>query len=269
MINNNNKVTNLQLAIQDILDGMFGSFTWFHLAWQDIKQRYRRSTFGPLWVTISTAVMLGAMGPLYAIILKLDIGSYFRYLGVSLVVWTFISAIINESCNAFISAENFIRDIKLPYTIHLLRIFGGNLIIFGHNFIVIIIILAIFPPERLDTILIVPFCLLLVVADLFWLGLFLAMFCTRFRDVRPIVNSFMTVAFFVTPVVWKSRMLGKNKAYVDFNPLYHMVDIIRSPLLGVYPSELSWVVLFMILLIESAVVLFLFSHFRSRIPYWL
>ena len=26
------------------------------LAWQDIKQRYRRSTLGPLWLTLSSGI---------------------------------------------------------------------------------------------------------------------------------------------------------------------------------------------------------------------
>ena len=31
----------------------------------DIKQRYRRSTLGPLWITLSTGIMVGALGALW------------------------------------------------------------------------------------------------------------------------------------------------------------------------------------------------------------
>jgi len=57
--------SNMALTIGDIRDGMLGTSVWFHLAWQDIKQRYRRSLIGPFWMTISTGVTVAAMGPLY------------------------------------------------------------------------------------------------------------------------------------------------------------------------------------------------------------
>src|SRR2546430_15410750 len=39
-------------AIEDIRGGLRERELWSHLGWQDIKQRYRRSGLGPLWVTI-------------------------------------------------------------------------------------------------------------------------------------------------------------------------------------------------------------------------
>ena len=38
---------------------------WGYLGWQDIKQRYRRSVLGPLWISISMGVIATAMGILY------------------------------------------------------------------------------------------------------------------------------------------------------------------------------------------------------------
>jgi ABC-type polysaccharide/polyol phosphate export permease len=51
------------LAMKDIKQGVFISLPiWNMLAWQDIKQRYRRSVIGPFWLTISTAIMVFSLG---------------------------------------------------------------------------------------------------------------------------------------------------------------------------------------------------------------
>ena len=65
-------ISNAEYAMQDIKEGFLSLHLWPMLGWLEIKQRYRRSIIGPFWLTISTAVMIGAMGPLYGKIFNLD-----------------------------------------------------------------------------------------------------------------------------------------------------------------------------------------------------
>src|SRR5262245_33855549 len=110
------------------------------LGWQDIKQRYRRSVIGPFWITISYGAMVAGMGPLYGRLLQQDVSAYLPYLAVSFVVWFLISGIINDACNAFIGAEGYIKEVRLPLTVHVLRIVWRNVIIFVHNCLIVIIV---------------------------------------------------------------------------------------------------------------------------------
>jgi ABC-type polysaccharide/polyol phosphate export permease len=257
------------LALNDVHEGIFGTTVWLYLAWQEIKQRYRRSLIGPFWMTISTGVMLGAMGPLYGRLFHQEVGPYFQHLAVSFVVWIFISNTIIESCTAFTSAEGFIKDVKLPFTTHLMRALARNLIMFAHNLPVVLIVLLVFPPERLDIALLAPVGLLLVFANLFWLGLVLAILCARFRDIPQIVASVIQVAFFLTPIVWQANMLGPSSSIINMNPLFHLVDVIRSPMLGHYPGNLTWCVLLVMAVVGWCLAIFLFGRFRPRIAYWI
>lgn len=259
----------LKLCLQDVNEGLFGSFVWFYMAWQDIKQRYRRSTIGPFWITISTGVMLSAMGPLYGKLFNQPIGPYFQFVTVSFVVWILISTFINESCATFIGAESIIKEIKMPFTTHLLRALTKNLMMFGHNFLFVLVVLYFFPPERIDAMLLALAGLFLVLANLFWIGLILAIVCTRFRDVTQIISSLVQIAFFMTPIMWKTDMLGDKRYVADWNFLYHLVEVIRTPLLGQFPSQLSWYVVSVGAVAGTVVALVFFSRFRSRIAYWL
>src|SRR3954467_11500540 len=56
----------LQRAVDDLVAGWRQRELWGHPGWQDIRQRYRRSILGPIWITISMAVTAVALGVLYA-----------------------------------------------------------------------------------------------------------------------------------------------------------------------------------------------------------
>jgi len=263
------KKQKLTLAVKDIVEGTFYTHLWFHLSWLDIKQRYRRSSLGPFWITISMGVMIGAMGPVYAMLFNQPISSYFQHLTVSFIAWGLISGQINESCVAFISAEGIIKQIKLPLTLHLNRMLSRNLIIFAHNFVVIIIVLYFIHPQQLIPLLLFPVGLLLVIINLTWIGLLLSTISARFRDIPLAVASIMQLAFFLTPIVWqRSALTGKSTMIADANILYHLVDIVRAPLLGLYPSTLTWLVVSASALIGWIVAFLFFARFRSRIVYW-
>jgi ABC-type polysaccharide/polyol phosphate export permease len=49
----------------DILEAMKGGSLPLFLALSDIRQRYRRSTLGPFWISISMGVMIGCIGLIF------------------------------------------------------------------------------------------------------------------------------------------------------------------------------------------------------------
>src|ERR1700712_2484587 len=54
-----------QAAWGDLVDGLAQWRLACTLGWLDIKLRYRGSALGPLWLTLSSAVMVGSMGMIY------------------------------------------------------------------------------------------------------------------------------------------------------------------------------------------------------------
>ena len=63
-------------AIDDIANGIRERELWGHLGWQDIKQRYRRSVIGPLWITVSMAITAVGLGPLYAVLFDQNVPTF-------------------------------------------------------------------------------------------------------------------------------------------------------------------------------------------------
>ena len=60
----------MNTVIQDLIKTLRRSELWLLLGWLEIKQRYTRSVLGPLWITISMAVMVGSIGVVYGSLFK-------------------------------------------------------------------------------------------------------------------------------------------------------------------------------------------------------
>jgi lipopolysaccharide transport system permease protein len=258
----------LALAARDFKDGISSIHVWPVLAWLEIKQRYRRSVLGPFWLTISTGAMVGGMGPLYGRLFGLDISAYFPFLAIGFVVWLFLAGIITDSCATFISAEGYIKQMKLPFTVHVLRMVWRNLIIFAHNAVIVLLVMLFWPPALTLHLLLLPLAVLFIAINGIWIGLSLGLLCARFRDIPQIVGSLVQIAFFLTPVMWNVSMLGKHRWTVAWNPFYHFLEVVRAPLVSATTNWFSWGAVLGITLVGYAATFLLFARFRARIAYW-
>lgn len=261
-----------QLALQDMFNGIRIWQTWFMLAYQDIKLRYRRSVLGPFWITISMAITVYTMGYLYSHLFRSDLKTYFPFVTAGMLAWALISSTITDLSDAFITAEGLIKQIKLPYTLYIHRLVIRNIIIFLHNSLVMLPIIIFFHDAikiNFYTLLIIP-GLFLFYVNAFFYGLAIAMVGARFRDLSQIIKSLVQVTFFITPVMWSPSILPANKRFIaDFNPVYSFIELIRAPLLGAKPVLLNWLLVLIMTVIGAVLSFLIFKRYRSRIVYWL
>jgi ABC-type polysaccharide/polyol phosphate export permease len=260
--------TRTTLALKDIADGVRAYPIWSTLAWQDIRQRYRRSVLGPLWITLTMIVTIAGMGPLYAALFKVDAHEFIPYLALGIVSWGMISMLILEGCATFSGADGLIRSVRLPLTMHAFRMISRNLIIFGHNilaYLPFMVYLGIKP--TLVWLMIIPGALLVVIAA-FPVSIILGLFCARFRDMQQIVGSIVQLAFFLTPIFWKPEALGSRVAFAKYNPLFMFVDVVRGPIIGYVPGANVYIGVGLIIVFLYAAALPLFIRFRPRIAFW-
>jgi ABC-type polysaccharide/polyol phosphate export permease len=242
---------------------------WFLLGWYDIKQRYRRSIIGPFWITLSTGIMVCAIGYMFSNIFKSSIQEFLPYFAAGQTVWLFISTQITESCSTFVQYKSIIKQMSVPLSVHVMRKLWNNLILFGHNFLIIIIIMLIYNKFSWMTLLAIP-AFILVLILLFLISIMLGIVCTRFRDITQIVAVFIQLIFFFTPILWMRKVLSGGHSWVtDFNPFYHIVEIVRSPLLGVAPSWILWLYMLAYIAVASVMAIFILKKFGHRVSYWL
>jgi len=253
----------------DLLVGLRAVRVWGTLGWHDIRQRYRRSIIGPFWFTLSTAIMVVVLGALYSTLLHQEVRNYLPYLAVGLVIWQYMSSIANESCNAFIGSAYLIKQIRIPLTVHVCRIVWRNFAIMLHSVPVVVLLLIAFGRWPTWEFLLAPLGLMLLMLHGVWIGTALGILCARFRDIPPIVQNLTQVVFFFTPVMWSPEVLKDRGWVAEFNPLYHMIEIVRAPLTGRPILWESWAWSIALLFVGFAFAQYLMRRTRHRVPYWL
>lgn len=259
-----------RLASEDIAEGLRLSQLICTLGWLDIKTRYRGSVLGPFWLTLSTAVMVATMGVLYAELFHIKLRDFLPFIALSIVLWNFLSALVLDGCVAFTSSEGTIRSVRMPFFVFAGQNVYRNILILGHNLIVIVVVFAIFRVQPGWHALAALPALLLWLIDAFAATMLLGAFCARFRDVPPIVGSILQIAFWISAVIWKPDLLPPaQRVWLAYNPFYSLFEIVRAPLLGGLPTFWVWVSALISSVVLCAVAWFGFVRVRSRIAFWI
>ena len=263
-------------ALADLTEGWRQRQLWGHLGWQDIRQRYRRSFLGPIWISITMAITAIALGILYAGLFDTDIDVLLPHLLVGFIVWNFISGCINEGAEVFTSNVGLITHLPAPLSVHLYRLVWRQSLFFVHNAAVYVVMLFVFPQQLHWTAIMVLPAFALLALNGAWAALLFGIVSTRFRDLVPIVQSVMQLAFFMTPIVWiyqdlltsPNPTVRERATLAELNPFLHFLEIVRAPLLGQDQQLHHWVVVGAITVVGWALTLVVLRRYRARVPYW-
>lgn len=240
------------------------------LAWFDIRLRYQRTLLGPMWITLSTAVFVVSLGILYSQIFKATIDSYLPYLAAGFMVWNLMSLTLIEAPGIFVSMGGVINSIKVPFASHIVRQIARNVIIFLHTLIVILAVEVYVGLKPGPALLLTIPGLAILILNLYWMSLAAGILGARYRDIGHVLTSILQLMFFLTPIIWQRNALnmGESSIWVEGNPFYHLVNIVRAPMLSQYPSATNYAVCISLAIAGWIMTYFLFLKYRRRIAYW-
>ncbi len=258
-------------ALHDLADGARLWRLALTLGWLDIKLRYRGSVLGPFWLTLSTAVMVAALGIVWGALFNMRMHDYLPFLGLSLVLWgSGLNGLAVDACGTFTQADSTIRSVRMPFSVQMIRTVARNVIALAHNVVVPVAVFAIYDTwPGLVALWSLP-GLLLWIVDGFAVCMLLGAISARFRDIPPIIGSIMQIAFYITPIVWKPEQVNHHAImrYMQFNPFDSLLEVVRGPLLGHAPTAQGWQ-----FAIGVSAALWLagwlaFVRARSRLAFW-
>jgi ABC-type polysaccharide/polyol phosphate export permease len=259
-----------QVALIDIIAGVQATEIWGRLGWRETKRRYRRTVFGPFWSTLSLAIFVVTLGVVWANLWHMDPKLYLPFLTSGMLCWTLFSTTCAEGCSGIVAYGPLITQLRISYTLLACAIVWRNVLVFLHN-------LSIYAVICLYAGVSISWAMLLAVPGLFllclnglWISILLGAVCARYRDMQQLVNSLLQISMFITPILWSADQLkGRASALATYNPLYHLIAVVRDPMMGKIPGSLDWVVVVLITIFGWTLTLYVMSKFRHRIVYWL
>jgi ABC-2 type transport system permease protein len=257
------------VAFHDLAEAANLAPVWLNAGWIDVVWRFRRTRLGPFWHTLNLAAFVLVIGVVWSAMLHQDPLSYFRYVTVSLIVWGLIASFITDGTNILIAGQSTALSMRFPFVAFAFAHAWRALLLFAHHFaFYVAVMVGTLTSPGLSVLLAIP-GLALVVANGVWMSLLSGIVCLRWRDMAQATSSAMQIAMFITPVFWPRTLLGPELAFVvDFNPLYHLVQIMREPLLGNLPPFESWLWASITFIVGSTITMWVYGRNRDRLPYW-
>jgi len=256
---------------QDLVVGLAKIELWGRLGWLDVKRRYRRTTIGPFWNSVTLAMYVISVGLVGSALSQQSLRDYLPFLAGGMVVWMLVSTIISESCVLLVAGHPLFRNIRFEYSILAYALVWRNFIVFLHNLVVYLLIVLIIKPQALTfaTPLVIPGVIFILINGV-WVALLCGMICLRYRDVNPLVGTLLQISMLITPLFWPADILpGRHRfLFVELNPLYHLIEVVRAPLLGKVPSLTSYAAVLIITLAGWWMTIVIFERYRKRITYW-
>jgi ABC-type polysaccharide/polyol phosphate export permease len=242
---------------------------WHLLGTRDLQHRYARSRLGQLWLIVSSAIMIGAMATVWSMLSKQSIGDLAPFIGAGLVIWSYFSQVLIDCTVVFAVHGHLYRNQRMNFSVSIYSVIYKNTIIFVHGLIIVVGLLLLFQvPINWYDLQILP-ALLLTWITMLWAGYLVAMVCVRYRDIIQLINNWLLVIFFITPILWKPDLLSSEYRFLaDYNPLAQFVELLRNPLLGEPVGTSVWLSTIMIAFGGVLLAIPVIGRYRHRVIFW-
>lgn len=184
-------------------------------------------------MTVLLAIVFGR-------IFKVDIQEYAPYILSGMIIWDFVASSAIGGALAFIQADAYIKQCRHPLAIYTLRTVFTNTIIFALASISLVIWVLLIAPQNFGWHWLAALTIFPILALIAWpVSTFLAYIATRFRDLPHALTLILQAMWFVSPIYFEAKVFrsGELRWLIDYNPIYHLLQIVRAPLLqGTLPT---------------------------------
>lgn len=254
---------------KDIADGLSRRQVWLAFAWDETKQRYRRSVLGLAWILISYLVFVLAITLFFGGFATASERDFVVHVALNFAAFTFLSGNITDGCDVFEVSAPWIKSTPLPYSIYIFRSVARSLFPFAIQLtgaVALMIVLGWRPaPKALMAIPVLGLFLLNAVAIQIIFG-FLA---ARFRDIAHLTGVLNRILFFTTPVLWLyAETTGLVRQIADLNPFTHLIEAFRAPMMLADPHPNAYLYALLTTAIAWALAILVGGLMRRRLPFW-
>lgn len=248
-------------------------YFWSHLAIADLRAKYRRSYFGVIWALLQplafTVLLTFVMGRVF----DFPLVEYAPFIFSGLILWEFITASAINGCAAFTNAGTYIKQFSHPLAIYALRSTLTCLINLSIAFIGLVVWVLIWKPSNFGwswLSLEIAFPLLFLMA--WFLSIITAFIGVRFRDFTQLITIVLQAIWYISPIFFLPKMFysAKINFLVDYNPIFHFLNLFRIPLLeGKFPHAGDyWYAIFTVIIL-GVIAALLVRYQEKKIIFYL
>lgn len=200
-------------------------------AWRDIKVRYKQTILGIIWVVFQPLVTMIIFTFFFGKMAKIPSGElpYSLFVLCGLVFWTFFSGSLSHAADSLVVNESIIKKVYFPKVVlPLSSVITGSADFFINFILLLIFAMFLGITVRPVGLIIFPLVFFLTSITSIGLGLILASFNVKYRDVRYILPFFIQILLFLTPVIYPLSIVSPaNRIIMALNPMTSVVEAVR------------------------------------------
>ena len=196
---------------------------------KEFRGKYKKSFLGVLWSFLNPLFQLAVYALVFPFILRNDVNNYTIFLIVALMPWTFFNMTILQSAASVVANGGIIKKVYFPREILPISTATSNLINFLITEIIVLVALLISGEGIGPTIIFLPVIILMQYILQLGLAFIFSAITVYVRDVEYLLNVFMMLMFYLSPIVYSADMIPSNfLPLFKLNPMFHIIEFYRT-----------------------------------------
>jgi lipopolysaccharide transport system permease protein len=216
----------------------------YMITYRDIKVRYKQSIMGFFWaILMPILIVMSGIVVRYAYAMvahaplkNADIAS----VAIKAVPWAFIVSSIRFSLSSLTNNRELVVKIYFPKEIFPMAAVLACLFDFFVAFTALVVFLALTKIGLSIYLLWVPVLLCTMVLFCMGIGMIVSAASLFFRDVKYIVEVFLTFGIFFTPVFYDVRMFGDRGTWLLLNPIAPLLEGLSGCIAHHKSPDIHW-----------------------------
>lgn len=245
---------------------------WTYSSWLDIVTKYRRTRLGLLWVFVPVAVFVLLIGGFYSDIIGRDYKFFMPYLGVGYTTWRFMVQCTSESAGVMRQHKAFIMDGRIRLTDFVLRTISKSFFYYACAWVVVLPVLVWSPVTHWGGMLAVLIAFPVIILNMGWWAICMALVGARHADAGEMVSATTRIGLLVTPIIWVGDRFPPGTAgwwAVHVNPAYHLLTLIRAPILGEAVAPVTFMYLACLTVGGWLLAALMYRRYARYVPLWI
>lgn len=195
------------------------------------------------------------------------------YILSGMIIWEFVIASAVGGSLAFIQADAYIKQCTHPLAIYTLRTVFTNIMVLSMASLSLVAWVLIVMPQNFGWSWLAALAIFPVLFFIAWpMATILAYIATRFRDLPHALTLILQAMWFVSPIYFEAKLFrdGGIAWLIEYNPIYHMLEIVRAPLLhGLWPTFENFAFSFVTIFILTALAILVGRNAEKKIIFYL
>ena len=220
---------------------------------KEIRGKYKGSWLGVVWTFLNPLLMLLVYSIVFPYILRVNVEHYTIFMMVALVPWTFFTTAVQTGTGSVVENGAILKKVYFPREIIPISVVTSALINFLITCIIMFLFILFSGVGFSVHLLLFPGLVLIQYIITLAIVFVLSAINVYIRDVDHFVSIIITLAFYVTPIVYKADMLPAKFGWaLKVNPMAQLIEGYRAIL---YSHEMPDVRMLGIWAIISVVIL--------------